>query len=81
MLKLCGLSPDPQTLTSKIDEEDLTRKIMSLLQANVATTEAQLLRKENAALKEQLARVSESSISISENLEAESVLQEVINNV
>ncbi len=54
---------------------------MSLLQANVATTEAQLLRKENAALKEQLARVSESSISISENLEAESVLQEVINNV
>ena len=81
MLKLCGLSPDPQTLTSKIDEEDLTRKIMSLLQANVATTEAQLLRMENAALKEQLARVSESSISISENLEAESVLQEVINNV
>ena len=53
---------------------------MSLLQANAAITEAEVLRKENDALKERLARLSEASISISENLDAESILQEVINS-
>ena len=53
---------------------------MSLLQANAATTEAEVLRKENEVLKERLARLSKASIRISENLDAESVLQEVINS-
>ena len=53
---------------------------MSLLQANAAITEAEALRKENDALKERLASLSEVSISISENLDAESILQEVINS-
>ena len=53
---------------------------MSLLQANAASTEAEVIRKENDALKERLVRLSEASIKISENLDAESVLQEVINS-
>ncbi len=54
---------------------------MSLLQANAAITGAEVLSKENDSLKERLASLTEASISIFENPDAESVLQEVINSV
>ena len=43
--------------------------------------ETDMLRKENEALKERLARLSDATVSISDNRETESVLQEVINSV
>ncbi len=43
-------------------------------------SEAEYLRKENETLKQRLARLSEASIKVSDNLDTESVLQEVINN-
>ncbi len=53
---------------------------MSLLQANAAITETETLRQEIDALKDRLAGLSRASISISENLGAEDVLQEVVNS-
>ena len=53
---------------------------MSHLQANAPITEAELLRQENDALKDRLAQLSEASISISESLDTEDVLQDVINS-
>ena len=53
---------------------------MSLLQANAEITEAQLLKKENDALKDRLARLSEASIGISGRLDTGDALQEVINS-
>ena len=53
---------------------------MSLLQADIAITEAEALRQENEALKDQLARLSCASISISDGLgPAKDVLQEIVN--
>lgn len=51
---------------------------MSLLQADTAVAEAHALRQENEALKDRLARLTQASISISECLEAEVGLQEVV---
>ena len=53
---------------------------MSLLQADTAIAEAHALRQENEALKDRLASLSQASISISESLEAEAGLQEVVNS-
>ena len=53
---------------------------MSLLPPDEAPAEAEALRKENIALKDRLARLSEASISISGNLDTEGVLQNVINS-
>ena len=52
---------------------------MSPLQANAAITEAEVLRQEIDALKDRLVRLSKASISISENLDTEAVLQEIVN--
>ena len=51
---------------------------MSLLHADIAITEAEALRQENEALKDQLARLSRASINISEGLDAKAVLQEIV---
>ncbi len=56
----------------------LVGKIMSLTSENAAATEAEVLRKENDALKHRLARLTEASIRISQNLNTEGVLQCVI---
>ena len=53
---------------------------MSLSQLDAAITEIEALRKENSALKERLARLSEASIGISENFDTGDALQEVINS-
>ena len=53
---------------------------MSLSQVDTATTEAEALRKENEALKNRLARLSEANVRISENLDPEAVCQEVMNS-
>ena len=53
---------------------------MSLSQVDTATTEAEALRKEHEALKNRLAGLSEASIRISENLDPEAALQEVVNS-
>jgi len=53
---------------------------MSLLQADIAITEAEALRQENEALKDQLAGLSCASISISEGLDPKAVLQEIVNS-
>ena len=45
------------------------------------TTETESLRQEISALKDRLATLSEASISISENLDTEGVLQDVVNSV
>ena len=50
---------------------------MSLLQANAATAGTRELRHEINALKDQLARLSEASINISEIPNAEAALREV----
>ena len=54
---------------------------MNLAQVNNAITEAEALRNEVDNLKNKLARLSEASIVISENLDTEAVLQEVITSV
>ena len=51
---------------------------MSLLQADTAIAEAEALRRENDALKNRLARLSETSIRISERFDTDAVLSEVI---
>ena len=53
---------------------------MNSVKIDATVLETDMLRKENQALKETLARLSDATVSISENLEAESVLQEVINS-
>ena len=53
---------------------------MSLLQADIGIAEVEALRRENEALKDQLAELSCASISISEGLDAEGVLQEIVNS-
>ena len=60
---------------------EFTRKTMSLLQANAAITEAEILSQENDALKGRLARLSKASISISQIVDTEAALQEVVNSV
>ncbi len=57
-----------------------TSKTLSLSPADASTTEAEALRKENNALRDQLAGLIEASISISKNLDAEGVLQDVIDS-
>ena len=46
----------------------------------IPTSETEELRREVAGLKLTLARMSEASIGISDNLDTEAVLQEVVNN-
>ena len=53
---------------------------MSLSPADAAIAEAETLRQENEELKNRLYRLSEASISISENLDTEAVLQAVVNS-
>ena len=53
---------------------------MSLLQADTGIAEAAALRQENEALKDQLAELSRASINISERLDLEAVLQEIVNS-
>ncbi|MCY4554811.1 MAG: hypothetical protein OXF79_00170 [Chloroflexi bacterium] len=53
---------------------------MNLLQVDAEITETEALRLENAALKDQLARLSQASISVSGNLDTEAVLQEVVHS-
>ena len=53
---------------------------MSPYPTDEAPAEAEALRKENCALKDQLARLREASIYISENLGTEAVLQDVIDS-
>ena len=53
---------------------------MVLSQMNSATTEAEELRNELDDLKDRLFRLSKASIRISENLDAETVLQEVVDS-
>ena len=53
---------------------------MSLLQADIAITEAEALRQQNEALKDQLARLSCASISISEGLDVDAVLEEIVSS-
>lgn len=53
---------------------------MSLLQADTPIAEAHALRQENETLKDRLARLSQASISISESLEVDTGLQEVVNS-
>ena len=53
---------------------------MTLSPADVAIAEAEALRQENEALKNRLYRLSEASISISENLDTDAVLQAVVNS-
>ena len=53
---------------------------MNLSQINSGLTDAEALRNEVAGLKDRLARLSEASIRISENLDTEAVLQEVVNS-
>ena len=58
-----------------IDGNDLNLPI-----TNPEATDAEALRYEVAALKDKLARLSEASIRVSENLDTEAVLQEVVNS-
>ena len=53
---------------------------MNSAQVHPTISEAEYLRIENENLKQRLARLSEASIKVSDNLDTESVLQEVINN-
>ena len=53
---------------------------MSHSPANATATEADVLRNENDELKERLAKLREASISVSESLDTEGVLQGVINS-
>ena len=53
---------------------------MNLSQINSELTGAEALRYEVADLKDRLERLSEASIRISENLDTEAVLQEVVNS-
>lgn len=53
---------------------------MSLSQLDTTTTEAEVLRKENEALKNRFAGLSEANVRISENLDPEAALQEVVNS-
>ncbi len=53
---------------------------MSLSPENATATETEVLRKENNALKVRLARLTEAIISISDNLDTEGVLQDVIDS-
>ena len=53
---------------------------MNLSQTNPGLTDAQALRYEVADLKDRLERLSEASIRISQNLDTEAVLQEVVNS-
>ena len=53
---------------------------MSPVPVDAALTEAEMLRAENQKLRERLAKLSEASVSIAEDLETEAVLQEVINS-
>ena len=53
---------------------------MSPIQANAAITEAEVLGQQIDALKDRLVRLSKASIGISENLDTEAVLQEVVNS-
>ncbi len=51
---------------------------MSLAQMNAATTEVEALNRENNTLKDRLARLSKASISISETLDLEAALQQIV---
>ena len=51
---------------------------MALSQMNSTAHEAEALRNEVDDLKDKLARLGEASIRISENLDTEAVLQEVV---
>ncbi len=53
---------------------------MVLSQMNSAMTEAEELRNEVDYLKDRLVRLSEASIRISENLDTDAALQEVVDN-
>ncbi len=53
---------------------------MSRLQAYSAVSESEALKRENDALKERLARLSEASLGISENPDVEASLQEVVHS-
>ena len=53
---------------------------MALSQMDSTATDAEVLSYEVADLKDRLARLSEASIRISENLDTEAVLQEVVNS-
>ena len=53
---------------------------MTISQANASIAEAQILWEENKALRERLAKLSETSISISANPEPEAVLQAIVDN-
>ena len=52
---------------------------MSLLPTNAAITDSEALRREIEALKGQLAGLSEASIAIAGNFDAEEALQEIVN--
>ena len=54
---------------------------MGLAQGDTAMIEAEALRSEVDDLRDMLARLSEASINICENLDAETALQEVVNSV
>ena len=53
---------------------------MALLQADTTIIEADALRHENEVLKERFSRLSRASISISEGLDTEDILKEIISN-
>ena len=56
------------------------RMIMTLLQADPATIEADALRRENEVLKERISRLTRASTSICESLDTEDILKEIISN-
>lgn len=56
------------------------RMTMALLQADTTIIEADALRHENEVLKERFSRLSRASISISEGLDTEDILKEIISN-
>ena len=53
---------------------------MSLLPTNAANTEVDALRLEIQTLKGQLAGLSEASIAVAGNFDAEGALQEIVNS-
>ncbi len=53
---------------------------MNLLPTNAANAEVDALRREIEALKGQLAGLSEASIAVAGNFDAEGALQEIVNS-